>query len=46
MDCEYCGFSLCRCGECHNERCEDYMESFEDCNTVEEDYDDIAEVSA
>ena len=43
MDCLCCGLPLCDCGDCHNERCDNYIESFGDCDTVEEDYDDFGE---
>lgn len=43
--CLYCEFPLCACGDCHNELCLDYMESFDDCSRLEEDYDDFGEVA-
>lgn len=40
--CPYCDLLLCQdCGYCHNERCDDYMESFGECD----DADDYVGVS-
>jgi hypothetical protein len=41
--CECCGFARCICGDCHNELCDEYIESFSDCIAHEEDHDEFGE---